>query len=192
VRINVYYAMKWYGFVMNNQEKVEKWADDQYGGLLAIPKGDTVTSFEVISTFSSAADPDGVSRIERLKKDDYERAKSGEIEIREIRLTKKHIAYLQSLSDFIDSPFLPQKMQVILVKIRSDIQTNLTGAMRSALEEFFRDLFQKHPQLGSGWDGRFDPAGVYNEFNHKKISHRADVATLTGEIRRYLKIDSMP
>jgi len=191
VRINVYYTLKWYGFVMKDQEKAEKWADGQLGGLLAIPKGDTVTSLEVISTFSSAQ-PDDASAFERRRKDDYEGAKAGKIEIQEIRLTKKHIDYMRSLSDFIDSPFLPQKMQVLLVKINADIHKNLVGAMKASLEEFCRDLFQKHPELGGGWDGRFHPDGVYNDFNHKRISHRADVAALTTEIRRYLKIDSMP
>jgi len=64
---------------------------------------------------------------------------------------------------------------------------NATTIFKSDLEKFMLDFSMEY--FDKGIAPKFDPIGVYNNFNPKRINHRNVIIKLRDEIRKYLMID---
>lgn len=117
----------------------------------------------------------------------FEQAKLGIIIVDKIYFTHEYIEFQQKFHEYIDTPFLPNNIQKILHKISKDINYNLTICLKQTLEIFMKEFCKTYFEKGEILQP--SPIGVYNEFNHVRISHRGDLDNLKKEIREYLHID---
>ena len=193
IHVNVHEGMVKYGFVIADQQNIEKKLNELVGGSVFFAKDNIITDLEVVQPFPSSSSENGKDKKQsESDRQDYEKAKAGDIQISWIFLTKKHQQYMRSLSAYANNPLLPSNVQKVLHKIADDINSNVTVVMKATLEDFFKDLFKKHCAVEGGWKGKISPIGVYNEFNHRRIHNDNDIARLSAEIRKYLKVDTMP
>ena len=187
---NVFLWMREYGFVLSNQEEVDEvitplvagWTHT--GSSNQLREGRVVTPFRDLSKPSEAA-PDS-------KREHFERAKRGEIEIDKIHFSRSYAQITERLSGYAQNPFMPSQISETIQALLSEASWNMRVALKGTLEEFFRDLFARYDPDSADGMPEVDPAGVYNMFNRKRTSHRPTINRLRQEIREYLKIDSMP
>ena len=64
---------------------------------------------------------------------------------------------------------------------------NLKNALKNTLNNFVHEFLRKSSE-SKGYP-KFDPIGVYNEFNHQRIHHIDILNRLVKETRSYLRID---
>jgi len=158
-------------------------------GYILCGSSNVLSDVEVVQPFPKENSPttDG-----DLGKQRYEAATKGVVEIEKIFMTKQHMEFMTKLKEFEDSPLIPKGIQAVLVKLNETISGNLVGPIKVSLQEFILASFDKHVADNPKWDGKFNPAGVYNDFNHNRYSHKQQIAELRSEVREYLRVDSMP
>lgn len=180
--INVHNHLRELGFLFANQDELFKKIDESVAGWTYVGESRTLLDVEVVGVFEDQKSEE--IDIGKLK---FENAKKGIVEIDKVYFTKNHNDFSGRLLEFSQNPYTPKEIQNILIKIINDIGVNLHVNMKAALVDFLREFCtqyfedQKLPKI--------NPIGVYNNFNHKRISHEQDIKRLRHAVREYLMID---
>lgn len=186
-QVSTFLALKDYGFVFRNQEKMYEDIDKKVHGILFCPESEQLEDFEIIGAFDEQKAEDIEKEMKDKGKKRFERLKSGIVEVERIYVTKKHRECYCMLADYADNSFLPSRISQKLMKICADVQTNLEVHMKAVLEKFLSNFSEKY--FKEKVYPKVSPIGVYNDFNHRRIYHTADVETLKSEVRNYLRIE---
>lgn len=184
VRVSSFSILDEYGFRLEDHEKIMKESTKNVVGFIYCGESDIIESVEKIQTFNS---PRQKTEEKPYGKILYERAKQGIINIDCIHITTKYKNFMEELSNYANSPFLPQKIQLILKKLIRDIYANLSIHIKESLQEFMKEFCKRH--FTKEKIGKISPDGIYNNFNEKRIDHTNDLKQLNLEIRKYLMID---
>lgn len=183
---NLFQWLKEYGFLLKDQEQIEKSILENLDkSMLLFPNAEgKIEEFEIVSSFDEEKKIDKKSS-EDFKKNLYEKAKNGDVDINKVFMTKKCRDYLDKLNFFIENPFMPITIKKHLENLILDIHKNIKFNLRKVITDFIKQLFDRGPN-------KFSPAGVFNDFNHIRIHHKKNYKLIKNEIRTYLKIDNMP
>lgn len=186
VQLNIFKHLDELGFKLSEHDNVKRKMIEIEAGLILV--GDNK---EIAWGFL----PIGLENIEDkkeffetdLSKENYTLAKEGKYKLDKLFITKKHKEFTILLDKYVKSPFMPKKMQDILIRLRTDIHKNLTLIMKSALEELINEFCVEFNKEGN--TKNLSPIGAYNQFNHDAISHSSYIGDLILEIREHLRID---
>lgn len=184
VQINVILTLRDFGFVFKEQKELFEKIKDNISGWIPCGKTNILKDVEIIGAFTETP--------EKKKESDYgiekyNNLKKGEIDIDKIYLTKEHLEFVKLISDFKSDPFMPISIQKIIIELFSDINNNLAIVLKNDLEVFMLDFSKGYFENGNA--PHFNPAGIYNNFNHSRVHHRLTLEKLKNEIRKYLRID---
>jgi len=182
---NSYKHLNELGFLFANQDEILKRINNLIAGWTYVGESQTIMDVEVVGIFEEEKKED--EKEINLGKAKYEKAKEGIIEIDKVFFTIKHQEFSNKLSGFYQNPYLPREIQTILKKIIDDIGINIHVNMRSVLADFLKEfcyLYFSKKEIP-----KINPIGVFNNFNHKRISHKRDLKRLREEVRKYLMID---
>jgi len=188
VQANVIFHLRDYGFVFRDQTELFEVLSKDIVGWLPCGETQVLEDVEVISSFSPEK-PDVKSQNDMVEtgKKKYEDAKKGIVKIDKIYLTTSHKKYMEKLHLLLINPFMPTAIQAVLSQLTADVNKNLKNALKNVLRSFVHEFCEKSSE-GKAYP-HFDPAGVYNEFNHQRIHHRETINRLVKETRSYLRID---
>src|SRR3989339_1166679 len=95
--------------------------------------------------------------------------------------TQKMKSFISELSKFINDPFMPLAIQQILKDFSKTIHVNITKFMKEEIEIFILDFSKVY--FDKNIAPKFEPVGIYNNFNHKRIHHNNEMLKLKNEIR---------
>ena len=183
VPINVMKTLEDYGFVFKGHDEMFKKLQQELSGYIYCGESKIMADVEVVGTFEKKTPTESTA----AGSDKFEKLKDGQVEIDKIYLSKRHTAFLGEVVDFADDPFMPGSIQKILKEVLNDVNNNLLIVLKGELESF---MIKFNTDYLSNRDNlKFNPVGVYNEFNRTRVYHHATVARLKKEIRKYLRID---
>jgi hypothetical protein len=184
IRINILYNIINCGFVIKNQEEIKNELIANTEHWIYCGESNVLKDIEILGVFKTSKDhtPDKDS-IETK----YEKLQNGEFKIDKIFLTKLNNNFIEELTEYIKDPFIPIKIQIILIELVDNIVKNLTIELKKTLEEFILQFSKEY--FNKGVAPVFDFLGVYNEFNHSRIRHKPTIMKLRKEVRKYLLID---
>lgn len=180
VTINVFCAIRDYGFIFSEDSTILKDIDKETQGWVHCGESNTVQA-EIISTFENE------KKDTLYQKNRYENLKKGIASIDRIYLTKPHSDTMSELRKLGKNPFMPKSIMQELLNIEKEIHINNTVIMKKELESFMLEFSKKYSENKIA--PKFNPIGVYNNFNHKRIHHYQRIKKLRYELRRYLLID---
>lgn len=119
--------------------------------------------------------------------DKQEKAYKGNFKLELLYITPIYQDFLMNLNNYINSPFIPQKIQEELGQLRKDVEYNLHVVMKQSFEELINKMFLNMKE------GKFDewlkPAGLINHFLIKSKDHKNYSIKIISLIREFLKID---
>lgn len=188
VRANVLLQLRDYGFVFRDQSELFEAVNKEIGGWIYCGESRILKDAEIVGSFrSEAGENKNINDLNEAGKKRYEDAKKGIVSIDKIYLTIDHKDYMGKIHLLSTNPFMPAAIQMVLSQLILDINKNLRENLRRVLEDFVREFFKKSSE-GAVYP-RFDPVGVYNDFNHLRIHHREAINRLLKETRSYLRID---
>ncbi len=186
IDLNVASQLYNYGFITNRKESDSL---EKIKCSMILTNGAEELAIESIDVFENE-EQDKKTEIDRRKMK-YDLAKDGKVSIGIIHLTQKYLNFISSLNTLLEDPFLPEAIEEPLRNFIKNVNINLSLHLKEVLEKFILDIFSK-----SGADKKypikFSTAGLFNEFNHRRIDNAEDYKKLISKIRTYLKIDSMP
>lgn len=185
--VNTFMVLSRYGFILSNHKEIMEKVRGSIDGWT--PCGDNVhlKDVEIVPMLKNTGGNENENVKDDIGKMLFEQAKLGTIIIDKIYFTKEYIEFQQKFHEYTDTPFLPKNIQQILHKIAKDINYNLIIHLKQTIERFMKDFSKTY--FDEGKILQTSPIGVYNEFNHVRIHHRADLDSLKKEIREYLHID---
>lgn len=184
VQLNIFMNLKEYGYIFKDQRQLFQKFENEIIGWIPCGKSPILEDVEIIGTFDvNEKEADNFN----IGKRKYEKLKNGEIEIEKIYQTKSHEIFITQLTDIAHNPFMPLSIRKTLDEFMLSIHFNLTFILKIELESFILKFSNEF--LKSGVAPKFNPLGVYNEFNHKRKHHHKSLANLKEEIRKYLMID---
>lgn len=186
VKLNIFMHLDELGFRISEHDKVKEEMKKKESEVILV--GDT-------EEISWGFLPLGLENIEvkkefnekNLSEENYRLAKEGKYKLEKLFITKKHKGFTILLDKYVKSPFMPKKIQDILIRLRSDININLTIIMKSVLEKLINEFCVEFNKESSTKD--LTPIGAYNLFNHQATSHKSYIEELICEIRKHLRID---
>ena len=184
VQINVLKTLRDYGFVFKGQEQIFEILDKEVVGWIPCGKSKILHDVEIIRTFHSN---DKVDSHRDFGKEKFENLKNGAIDIDKIFQTRTLTEFMSQLSEISHDPFMPLSIKSTLDELSATVHLNLTKILKLELEKFMLEFSKEYFEKGVA--PRFDPIGVYNNFNHQRIHHRKSMEKLKNEIRKYLMID---
>ncbi len=186
-KLNTFVVLKEFGFLLKNQDEIDRSVEEMTALWIMVPKSNVLEDVEVVGIHSSKKSDTEVKEdeIERRRRK-YEAAKQGKAEITKIHITKKHEDYFNKISEYVDSPFLPNGIQTTLKEIQMDISENRSHRLIQTLEDFINSYVTN--SSASSYKN-VSPDGVFNAFNRNRVHHFQKLVQLKGEIRKYLRID---
>lgn len=187
VQANVLLHLKDYGFIFKEQNELLDVLNQDISGWLPCGESQTLVDVEIISSFDSEETNKIDEEAVDLGKKRYEEAKKGNVQIDKIYMTKKHSDFMNELGLMSKNPFMPQAIQETLGQLISDINKNLSINLKNTLKQFITEYFKILSENKSY--PKFEPIGVYNDFNHQRIHHRQTIDKLVKETRKYLMVD---
>lgn len=183
VKINIFNSFKICGALFNNEESVSKMiAEEKGGGIMFTENDGRLRSIEKPELFSN----DNKKKYSDDKKQDYINAKNNKYKISVLLFTKKYNEFQREIFEISNNPFLPIEIKKPLDSLMDKVRLNLIDHIRSAVEQSVNLYFNK------GKKTLPDIGAVFNIFNQNRLAHREAVEKINLEIRKYLKIDSMP
>jgi len=184
VQTNVIMSLSDYGFVFKEQNELMEKIKVNTNSWLPCGKSNMLKDIEIIGVFSEKEENSSTNKLGLEK---YNNLKVGKVDIDKIYLTKQHINFVKTISEFNKDPFIPSTIQNILTELFNDINTNLLIVLKNELEIFLIDFSKLYFEKSD--IPLFNPIGVYNKYNHSRIHHKKILENLRGEIRKYLRID---
>lgn len=184
VQLNVLLTLNSFGFVFNEHREMMKNLQSNLSGWLPCGTSNVLKDVVVIGAL-------GDENTEALEVDagrmKFDALKSGQVSVEKIYLTKHHVEFMAKLSAFSSDPFMPAAIQNTLDELNNDINSNLTIILKKELEVFMLNFSRQY--FPNSRAPKFDPVGVYNDFNHSRIHHKQTLIQLRSDIRKYLRID---
>jgi len=181
--LNLRALLSSYGFMSETQEPPDKLRTEQPAGALVSEAGlELIPSVQVEEEIT----PNGQSRYTREERQNQ--AKAGIIDIDQIWLTRAYVEFDNKLSDYVRDPLMPSQVSTALAKLQDDISVNLHVHMPETLRQFM-EAFCKHYFAG-GKKPVIEPAGVYTDFNRKRIRHKEHIEKIREAIREHLRVDT--
>ncbi len=187
--LNVNHWVINYGFITENFDELKEITSKLSQGFIYIGKNKKINDVKLVSTFPGNTPKESKKDINSLGKKLFENGLRGQISIDKIYFTEKFNESFSLIQTYYYNPFMPNKIQIIINQLLSDVNQNIHLHLKEALEAFFSDFFYKHKNQSNFI---FSPIGVFNKFNHKRIHHGDSLKLLRSEIRKYLRIDEMP
>jgi len=185
VEVNLLAAMLECGTIFNDMDKVEKFVKENTFSHV-VSKEAMERDFEVVQTFNSEKKPASKETPNKRGKRNYDLAKKGNFKVEIFHITKAYVDFLKALENLISNPFMPSSVQLLLKELVREIEENTHTHLSNAVSKAVNDSFVHH-------NGEMPSvSGVYNSFNHERLEHGSVTDSLRSEIRKYLKIDSMP
>ncbi len=184
VQVNALCTLRDYGFIFKGQEDLFEKLDKEIVGWIPCGNSSVLLDAEIIGVFNSVVKK---AKTNNLGKEKYDNLKNKKIDIDKIYQTNTLIKFMRDLSGFSNDPFMPKSIQNTLLELINAVNYNLTKVLKPEIEKFMLEFSEKY--FKSGKAPKFDPIGIYNEFNHKRAHHYAAVVKLRNEIRKYLLID---
>jgi len=181
IRLNLFDSFLRCGAIFNEHEKVKNYVKESTVAGIFFPDENGRVDAEIVPSFEESKKEE-----EDVGRKIYESAKKGEFKMSALSLTKSYVEFEKKLTEISESPFLPKNILPLVEQLKRDIQVNITEHIRKAIEESVNESFSKRGNKMPNVDG------VYNSFNRLRISHRAIAEAIRLEVRKYLKIDSMP
>ena len=182
LELNVLSFLVDYGFILKNQKELKENIKMRRCGQRIVTPKKQLDFVEVLEPFTKDLTE---KEINDYKKEKFDKAKAGEIEIEMIYISKNFKEYNDKLNSFIENPFLPSKFQKILLKMKSNIDFNSSVNLKKVLEDFFKEYFERY----KNGEINFNIPGIYNTYNHILINNKKNINLLYKEIREYLFID---
>ena len=189
--INAYKVLLEYGFILSDNDKIIDKINEDIDGWIYCGESNKLESVEVITPFltneGGKNEKVGAQKYKVLKEE-------GKAKINKIYITKTHSDFIDKITYYANSAFLPETIKNVINKFLKEVNINLTEHMKIILEEFIEDFGEEYFKNKAKKDvyNNIAPLGVYNNFNHKRIHHKENFKELKKEIRKYLKIESMP
>lgn len=182
IQLNILDSMILCGSVFKNQDKIKEMIKkESRGGIFTDESADM---FESIPVFNKNDDKN--TKPQDTNKKFYEAAKKGKYKIPLLHITNKRFTFDEKLNGFTRNPFLPKKIRELLDELSMQIHKNTMNFLKKTVEDAINEFFRK------GLKEVPNAVGIYNNFNHVRISHEDSISRINAEIRKYLKIDSMP
>ena len=171
------------GCITKTQEPPAKPGTEQPAAALVSEAGlELIPSVQVEEEIT----PNGQARYTREERQN--RAKAGIIDIDPIWLTRAYVEFNDKLSDYVRDPLMPSQVSTALAKLQDEISVNLhvhmPETLRQSMEVFCKLYF------AGGKKPTIEPAGVYNDFNEKRIHHEEHIENLRKAIREHLRVDT--
>ncbi len=185
VSLSIFCSLRDYGFIFSDKDKMDNIIQNEFGAWIPCGQSKILQDITLIQTFDLKEDK---KENHKYAKQRYDNLKNGIVDINKIYLTKKYVSFINELAKFISDPFLPLTVQKILVELNNTIYINITQILKQELEIFMLEYSKQY--FTNGIPPKFEVAGVYNSFNHKKIHHQKMMTKLVSEIRKYLLIDA--
>jgi len=118
--------------------------------------------------------------------------KKGNVKVHRIFFTKQYLDFFESLRDFSHNPFIPNELQIIILKIGESIESNIFQDLRTILktlvEEYHKALEDKElPQLILIPEYRHQE--LWRLYEKLRKHHDSDYLELKNKIRSHLSID---
>lgn len=180
IAINTFGSLLLCGCVFDKQEEVKEFVkNNSKGGFFNV--NSNLDEYELVSIFKEKNKEDKTD-----EKRYYRDAKNGKFTIGTVQVTKGFVDFCNELQKIERNPFLPKRIKKLIEQLGEDIQKNLMLHLKSAVESAVNESFAR------GENNTPDIVGVYNDFNHRHISHSNLILKINRETRKYLKIDSMP
>jgi len=184
VQSNVIMTLTDYGFIFKEHKELTEKIKVNIHSWLPCGKNNILKDIEIIEVFIEKTEDSNTNK-HSLEK--YNNLKIGKIDIDKIYLTKQHIDFVKTISEYKNDPFIPSTIQNILMELFKDINTNLIIVLKKELEIFLLDFSKTYFEKAEA--PLFNPIGVYNKYNHSRIHHKKILENLRSEIRKYLRID---
>lgn len=180
-QLNILNSMILCGSVFKDHEKVQETIKNHSGG--GILDEESARMFEVVPVFAEKNDS---KRSQANDRKYYKLAKQGSFKIPMYQITRERIDFDNRLANFARNPFLPASIKKLVDELGEQLLVNTVKYLKPAIEDAINGAFE------NGSKEVPSSAGVFNDFNHSRISHHVTQRKLREEIRRYLKIDTMP
>ena len=187
VYLNMYMLLKEYGFVLNDEDK--HCIDKNLAGALFAKQFGMVSSVEKIELFQEKTELEQKKKRFEESKQKYENAKKGNVDIEVIYVTKNYMICEKQMQEFINSPFIPEKIKKLLGKVKSDINYNLTSVLKNVLEEFVTEICSSNHHIDKDHPLNIHGDALYNSFNKKCNNHRFEIEKIREIVREYLMVD---
>lgn len=182
LELNVLSFLMDYGFVLKNQKALKENIKMKRCGQRIVTLKEQLDFVEVLEPFTKDLTE---KEIHNYKKEKFDKAKDGKIEIEMVYISKNFKDYNDKLDSFIENPFLPKKFQKILLEMKNNINYNSSTALKKVLEDFLKEYFERYKK----GETHFNMPGIYNTYNHILVGNRENINNLYKEIREYLFID---
>lgn len=182
VNINAYYALKTYGYLLENDNELEKAYEPLMYCSMIVKKDEKLDSVKVVQTFEDKSEE---SKKNNIKKELYEKLEDGEIDLEMIHLTESYYNTMNHLTALSENPFLPKVIKEPMDKIITNIVYDLKITLKEELEQFILSVY-KRSQEGNV-DIQF--VGIYNQFNRKRRDNQELIKQINLKTREYLMID---
>lgn len=182
VRLNIFSSLILSGNIFKEQDKIKHFVKENSKGGIFFKNEKGEVDAESISIFNDTKK----KQPKDINRKYYESAKLGKFRMPMLELTREHVEFMDKLSKIKEDPFLPKDIGLHLEQLNQDIHINITQHLRRQVEKAVNEFFERGEK-----DIPVD-SGVFNAFNHERISHQDLLSKIREETRKYLKIDSMP
>ena len=133
VYINLFNTLINCGYVLNEQEKIEKIIKKKKCEMIPIPDEDgIIKSLEVISIFKNESE---IYNEEDIKKENYRDLQNNKLHIDMIFLTKEYVDFKSVIIKYMSNPLMPKKISDILNKLLDIINNNITLTLKKTIED---------------------------------------------------------
>ena len=187
VYLNMYMLLKEYGFVLNYEDK--NCIDKNLAGALFAKQFGTISSIEKIELFQEKTETEQREKQLEESKQKYESAKSGNVDIDVIYVTKNFMICEKQMQEFINNPFIPEKVKKLLENIKRDINYNLTSVLKNVLEEFMIEICSSKYHFDKEHPLNIHGDALYNSFNKKSNNNNFEIEKIREIVREYLMVD---
>ncbi|MEK6983289.1 MAG: hypothetical protein AABX33_01850 [Nanoarchaeota archaeon] len=113
--------------------------------------------------------------------------KKSKIQVKDILYPKKYFAIELKIREFLDNPFMPEKIRQSLKKLNKEISDNNNIHLTFVIQHFLINFAKKY--LHDKKMPHIQYTEIYNHFNRHAISPLKTIDELRNEVRNYLRID---
>ena len=170
-------------------EQFKQTMQDHIEGFIITKKDSSLASTAPHSPFEY---PHRQSEKEKEQKQQERRVlyKNGVFDNEHLLLTKEFQQYKKEMDDFAHSPFVPSKIQKLLMDMQADVYYNITIYLQDEVHSFMQEMCSRMSKLTENKPIQFNPSAVIGNFFRVCKKHDATISQIRKCIREYLMIDS--